>query len=67
MKKTYISPNTELVKVCGLTQLLDNKFGNSDGVTKGGDSGDYSGEEQGAKHHSVWDDEDPLSNGGLWN
>lgn len=66
MKKIYITPMTEKVRVCGHTDILDNKFDNSHGVTKG-DQGGYSGDQQGAKpHYNVWDEEDRVGGNGLW-
>lgn len=67
MKKIYITPNTEFVKVCGQTSILDSKFGNSHHVPEG-DQGDddHKGGTQGAKpHYSPWDGE-PQRVGGLW-
>lgn len=63
MKKIYIKPMTEKVRICGHTDLLDNKFGNSHGVPKG-DQGDEGGDSQSAKpHYSPWDE---GRVGGLW-
>lgn len=67
MKKIYISPTTEQVKVCGQTNILDSKFGNSHHVPIGDqDDDDYSGNEQGAKpHYNAWG-EVGQSGKGLW-
>lgn len=64
MKKIYITPITEKVKVCGQTNILDSKFGNSHHVPVGGqDDDDYSGNEQGAKHNNPWEE---VGETGLW-
>lgn len=40
MKIKYIAPETEIMRVCGNANILDNKFGNSGNVPTRGDTGD---------------------------
>lgn len=67
MKKKYSVPATELVRVCGNANLLDNKLGNSGHATVGGQTGDDDDYDfQGSKPKwGDWDD-DQSGKGNLW-
>lgn len=67
MKKTYLSPECEKVKLNVGDQLLDDKFGNATGVTvepttpgqpgdSGGGVGGFEAKENKWPSYSVWDD-----------
>ena len=56
-KKLYIKPSSCVVRLNIQDQLLDEKMGNSRGAQVTGDKG-YEGDDQGAKQHTLFDDEE---------
>lgn len=68
MKKNYIVPNTEKVRVCGKANILDSKFGNSGYVPDRGQSGDDDDDYDFQGSKPKWGDWDEESTGkeSLW-
>ena len=65
MKKIYISPVSEIVKINVKGNFMDDKFGNSDYVNVGGGDGDGDPDPiQGAKGED--DEEGAAAWGSLW-
>ncbi len=57
-KKLYIKPSSSVVHLNIHDQLLDEMMGNSRGAQVTTGDGGYKGDEQGAKQHTLFDDEE---------